>query len=131
MKGANKVDNFLSVIMPAILFAGTIAFVLIKAVRKNKQREKNALCSVLTVRARVKSRRLIIRPNNITALGVATDTLEGKVVFESEDGEELEFRLIGKTYRDIIEGDEGMLTYQGTDFISFDRSGRNFVYGEQ
>lgn len=117
--------------MPSILFAGTIAFVLIKAVRKNKQREKNALCSVLTVRARVKSRRLIIRPNNITALGVATDTLEGKVVFESEDGEELEFRLIGKTYRDIIEGDEGMLTYQGSDFISFDRSGRNFVYGEQ
>ena len=122
MKGADKVDNFLSVIMPSILFAGTIAFVLIKAVRKNKQREKNALRPVLTVRARVKSRRLIIRPNNITALGVATDTLEGKVVFESEDGEELEFRLIGKTYRDIFDGDEGMLTYQGSDFISFERN---------
>jgi len=122
LKGADKVDNFLSVIMPSILFAGTIAFVLIKAVRKNKQREKNALRPVLTVRARVKSRRLIIRPNNITALGVATDTLEGKVVFESEDGEELEFRLIGKTYRDIFDGDEGMLTYQGSDFISFERN---------
>lgn len=122
MKGADTVDSFLSVIMPSILFAGTIAFVLIKAVKKNSQREENALRPVLTVRARVKSRRLIIRPNNITALGVATDTLEGKVVFEAEDGEELEFRLIGKTYRDIFDGDEGMLTYQGSDFISFERN---------
>ena len=114
-------DNFLF-ITPVLLFVVIIAFILIKAVNKNNQREKNALRPVLTVRARVKSRRLIIRPNNITALGVATDTLEGKVVFESEDGEELEFRLIGKTYRDIFDGDEGMLTYQGSDFISFERN---------
>ena len=121
MKGADKVDNFL-LITPVLLFVVIIVFILIKAVKKNNQREKNALRPVLTVRARVKSRRLIIRPNNITALGVATDTLEGKVVFESEDGEELEFRLIGKTYRDIFDGDEGMLTYQGSDFISFERN---------
>lgn len=109
-------------ITPVLLFVVIIVFILIKAVKKNSQREKNALRPVLTVRARVKSRRLIIRPNNITALGVATDTLEGKVVFEAEDGEELEFRLIGKTYRDIFDGDEGMLTYQGSDFISFERN---------
>ena len=121
MKGADKVDDFL-LITPVLLFVVIIVFILIKAVKKNNQREKNALRPVLTVRARVKSRRLIIRPNNITALGVATDTLEGKVVFESEDGEELEFRLIGKTYRDIFDGDEGMLTYQGSDFISFERN---------
>ena len=114
-------DNFL-LITPVLLFVVIIAFILIKAVKKNNQREKNALRPVLTARARVKSRRLIIRPNNITALGVSTDTLEGKVVFESEDGEELEFRLIGKNYRDIFDGDEGMLTYQGSDFISFERN---------
>ena len=114
-------DNFL-IWFSAALLVMVILSVLFKAVRKNNQRQKDELCPVITKKARVVRRKIIIRPNNITAIGVATDTLEGKVVFEAEDGEELEFRLIGKTYRDIIEGDEGMLTYQGSEFISFERN---------
>jgi len=113
-------DNFL-IWFSAALLVMVILSVLLKAVRKNNQRQKNELCPVITKKARVKRRNIINRPGNITALSVATDTLEGRIVFEAEDGEELEFELIGKPYREILDGEEGMLTYQGSEFISFER----------
>lgn len=43
------------------------------------------------------------------------------VTFEAESGDRKEFRVSGREYGSIAEGDQGKLTFQGTRYISFDR----------
>lgn len=114
-------EYFMTFLAPVIIMIWVIGFVLVKAVTKNRQREKDDMAEVINVAAKVISRRIIIRPSkDLMLLGVATDSLEGKILFETEVGEFLEFRVIGKQYREILDGDEGLLTYQGSRFISFE-----------
>ena len=44
------------------------------------------------------------------------------VTFEFSGGERTEFSVKGKEYGMIAEGDTGILSYQGTRFISFERT---------
>ena len=44
------------------------------------------------------------------------------VTFEAESGDRTEFRVSGREYGSIAEGDQGKLTFQGTRYISFDRN---------
>jgi len=53
------------------------------------------------------------------------------VKFRLDGDKVLELQCPCKVYNRISEGDRGMLTYNRHYFISFDESGRNFVYGEQ
>ena len=43
------------------------------------------------------------------------------VTFEAESGDRTEFRVSGREYGSMAEGDQGKLTFQGTRYISFDR----------
>ncbi len=43
------------------------------------------------------------------------------VTFESPEGERLEFDVEGVDYGQLVEGDCGTLSYQGSRFLSFDR----------
>lgn len=42
--------------------------------------------------------------------------------FELENGDRKELPISGRTYGEIVEGDVGMLTFQGTRFLNFERS---------
>lgn len=53
------------------------------------------------------------------------------VKFRLDGDKVLELQCPCKFYNRISEGDRGILTYDRHCFISFDKSGRNFVYGEQ
>ena len=44
------------------------------------------------------------------------------VTFEAESGDRTEFRVSGREYGSIAEGDQGKLTFQGTRYLSFDRN---------
>lgn len=44
------------------------------------------------------------------------------VTFEVESGDRLEFPIRSKEYGMLAEGDEGILTFQGTRYIEFERS---------
>ena len=44
------------------------------------------------------------------------------VTFEAESGHRTEFRVSGREYGSIAEGDQGKLTFQGTRYLSFDRN---------
>lgn len=44
------------------------------------------------------------------------------VTFELENGERKELHVNGRTYGEIVEGDVGMLTFQGTRYLNFERS---------
>ncbi|MCU0523467.1 MAG: DUF2500 domain-containing protein [Elainella sp. Prado103] len=43
--------------------------------------------------------------------------------FETRSGERVELRLSGREYGLLAEGDRGMLRYQGTRYLEFDRMG--------
>ena len=43
------------------------------------------------------------------------------VTFQVESGDRMELQLMGDEYGMIAEGDNGILTFQGTRFLSFDR----------
>lgn len=42
--------------------------------------------------------------------------------FEVESGDRMEFKLSGQEYGMLAEGDRGILSFQGTRFLSFDRT---------
>lgn len=43
------------------------------------------------------------------------------VTFEVESGDRMELHLSGSEYGLIVEGDKGLLTFQGTRFLNFER----------
>ncbi len=43
------------------------------------------------------------------------------VTFELDDGERREFRLAGAHFGELVAGDRGLLTYQGSRLVSFTR----------
>ena len=43
------------------------------------------------------------------------------VTFEVESGDRMELQMPGSKYGLIVEGDEGMLTFQGTRYLGFER----------
>jgi len=49
-------------------------------------------------------------------------TYTNHVVFEIENAERIELRIPSKIYNFMVEGDYGNLTFQGTRFISFERT---------
>lgn len=42
--------------------------------------------------------------------------------FEVESGDRMELQLSGQEYGQLAEGDTGVLSFQGTRFLSFDRT---------
>lgn len=46
------------------------------------------------------------------------------VTFEFESGDRMELEMEGEQYGMIVEDDQGQLTFQGSRFIAFNRSGR-------
>jgi len=42
------------------------------------------------------------------------------VSFETANGDQMEFRVAGPEYRMMAEGDEGMLSFQGTQYLEFE-----------
>ena len=44
------------------------------------------------------------------------------VTFEVKSGDRMELAVTGKEYGQMVEGDVGELSFQGTRFLGFDRS---------
>ena len=42
------------------------------------------------------------------------------VSFETANGDQMEFRVAGPEYRMMAEGDEGLLSFQGTQYLEFE-----------
>lgn len=56
------------------------------------------------------------------AHGFHTDThTTYYVTFQFESGDRMEFQVYGSEYGMLAEGDEGKLTFQGTQYLSFER----------
>ena len=111
--------EILSYAVPALIVIILIIYCGKKLFKWNENKDEPISISV---KAKVKDKNIIVKnSNSVTLLDVASDTLKGKIVFQTEDGKELAFTFIGKAYRELLDGDKGILTYQGEKFISFER----------
>ncbi len=100
------------------------AFV-VQLIRGIAQWGKNNKSPRLTVEARVVSRRADTSThvhNTGTGACHTTHSTRYYVTFQVESGDRMEFSLSGREYGMIAEGDRGKLTFQGTRYLSFERS---------
>lgn len=119
--------NYLFAIAPifiGLVFIIIIGAILVNATRGINQWRKNEQSPRLSVRANVKAKRLDVRRHshhNDNNLQTSSTTTYYYVTFEFESGDRLEFRVSGKDYGQLVEGDSGILTFQGTRFLGYER----------
>ena len=107
-----------------LVFLGAIGSVLVTIFRDLNQWNKNNHSPRLTVEAEVVEKRMQVRRRNTGNQGhmnyrTYTDYY---ATFQFESGDRLELKLADSEAGLIVEGDKGKLTFQGTRFISFQRS---------
>ncbi|TDW04695.1 uncharacterized protein DUF2500 [Bacillus badius] len=84
--------------------------------------KKNEESPRLSVPAMVKTKRVhVTRHSHSHDDHTASSTTTYFVTFEFESGDRSEFRISGKEYGVLAEGDTGILTFQGTRYIDFVR----------
>ncbi|WP_144510643.1 DUF2500 domain-containing protein [Bacillus sp. FJAT-22090] len=98
-----------------LLIASLIGFTIIKSVG---QWNKNNHSPKLSVPVQVVTK----RSNTSGGSGNTSASTSYYVTFQVESGDRMELQLSGKEYGMLAEGDLGILTFQGTRFLSFERS---------
>lgn len=111
-------------IMFSIVFILVFGMFIMTAVRGISQWNKNNHSPRLTVPAVVVAKRTnVSRHNSGGANGHHhhhTSTTY-YVTFQVESGDRMELHMSGQEYGMLVEGDEGMLSFQGTRYLGFER----------
>ena len=113
----------------ALIFATVIGMFIFFAVKGISQWSKNNRSPRLTVPASVVSKRTNVSHTNHPVGGdisgahgyhTSSDT-SYFVTFEVESGDRMELHVDGREFGLLVEGDVGMLTFQGTRYLGFER----------
>ena len=107
-----------------LLVFGVVIFGLIKGI---SQWNKNNHSPRLTVPATVVAKRTNVSHHHhhhgTNDIGHHTSTSTSYyVTFQVESGDRMELHMAGNQYGLLVEGDRGKLTFQGTRFLSFERT---------
>ena len=124
--------NFMFGIFPIVfmlVFTFMIVFILITIVKGAKQWKQNNDSPVLTVDAKVVTKRSDVSyrhnmnsSNDAMNMGYSSTTYY--VTFEVQSGDRMELRVPDTEYGMLTEGDKGSLTFQGTRYLSYVRDTR-------
>jgi len=98
-----------------VVFVGT----LLKGIGQwNKNNHSPRLTVPVTV---VAKRTNVSRHHHGTEHRHTSSSTAYYITFEVESGDRMELHVLGSEYGLIVEGDRGMLTFQGTRFLKFER----------
>ena len=109
-------DNMMFSIGPVfigIVFIMVFGFVIFGILSSIKQGIKNNNSPLLTVPAKVVSKRMSVRGEHSHTTYYVT--------FEVQSGDRMELRVDGNEYGMLVEQDVGLLSFQGTRYVSFER----------
>lgn len=108
-----------------IAFFGIFLVFLISAGKGIAQWGKNNRSPRLTVNAAVVAKRenVSVHHHHSNGAGHTTRSTTYYVTFQFDGSDRLELRLPGREYGLLTEGDTGLLTFQGTRYLSFERQG--------
>lgn len=108
-----------------LVFAVIIVAMIVMGVRGISQWSKNNNSPLLTIPAKVVGKRMDVRHYHRSSDGSMGGSYNAStdyyVTFEFDNGSRTELRLSGQESGMIFEGDTGMLSFQGTRFIKFER----------
>lgn len=119
--------DFMSTVFPIlffIVFAIVIGTFIMTGVRSFSTWNRNNHSPRLTVNARVINKRTQVgnhhhhRDDHVHSHAYTNYF----VTFEVESGDRMELEVTGEQSGLMIEGDEGLLTFQGTRFLGFERT---------
>ncbi|WP_019120030.1 DUF2500 domain-containing protein [Brevibacillus massiliensis] len=107
-----------------LFFLAVAGFILFGILRTVRYYVKNATSPMLTTRARVIAKRIEVTGHTSMHNNEAHrhSRTYYYVTFETPSGERMELVTSGREYGLLVEGDEGVLTYQGEWYKSFQRS---------
>ena len=120
-------DGFMFNVFPIIfvvMFVSIFGIIIFSFISGAKQWNKNNNSPVLTVDARVVSKRTDVSHhmhNTADNTHHHTSSTWYYVTFEVESGDRMELSVTGKEYGMLVEGDNGRLTFQGTRYKGFQR----------
>lgn len=105
-----------------IFLAVVIGIIAVSAGRGLLQWNRNNKSPVMTIPARIVSKRSEVRQQQLQddSNNSRTSTTY-YLTYESDRGERMEFKVDGNEYGMSAEGDRGILTYQGTRYHGFRR----------
>ena len=117
-------------IMFTVVFVMVIGIFAVTIVRGIDTWNKNNHFPRLTVTAMVTSKRTDVSHHNHPAAGdstgahgyTTTSSTSSYVTFQVESGDRMEFSVPGSEYGMLAEGDMGRLSFQGTRYLTFERS---------
>ncbi len=109
-------DDMMFTITPifiGIIFIIVFGFIIFSILSSIKQGVKNNNSPLLTVSAEVASKRIHVQGDHSRTTYYVT--------FEVQSGDRMELVVEGKEYGMLVEKDLGLLSFQGTRYISFER----------
>ena len=105
-----------------LMFITVFAVFVIALVKGLSQWNKNNHSPRLTVPVTVVSKRTNVSHHHHAGEHHMSSTSTSYfVTFQVESGDRMELHLSGSQYGLIVEGDRGLLTFQGTRFLNFER----------
>ena len=116
-------------IMFTVVFVLIFGIMIVTVVRSIGTWHRNNNSPRLVVDAKVVTKREDVSHSSIPVAGDATgahgfhhtSSTTYYVTFEVKGGERLEFAVPGTEYGQLVEGDRGELSFQGTRFLSFEK----------
>ena len=113
-------------IFGSLMFVVVFGIFIVIAVKGISQWNRNNHSPRLTVPATVVAKRTNIshhhhHNHNGTGMDHTTHSTTYYVTFQVESGDRMELHVTGHQFGMLIEGDRGMLSFQGTRYLGFDR----------
>lgn len=106
-----------------LIFAMVFCMFLVTFIKGIGQWNKNNHSPRLTVPVTVVAKRTNVSRHTHAGEHPHTSTSTSYyVTFQVESGDRMELKMSGSSYGLIVEGDRGMLTFQGTRFLEFQRT---------
>lgn len=105
-----------------IIFVIVIGMFIVMIVSGIAQWAKNNASPVLTVEAKVVTKRTNVSHHHDSGdISMSHSSTSYYVTFQVESGDRMEFGMSGKNYGMLAEGDDGRLTFQRTRYLGFER----------
>ena len=113
-------------IMFTLVFILVVGMFIVIAVKGISQWNKNNQSPRLTVPATIVAKRTNVSHHHHhnhggTGMHHTTHSTTYYVTFQVESGDRMELHVAGHEFGMLIEGDRGMLSFQGTRYLGFDR----------
>ena len=129
MPGMPSGFNFIFSIFPIIfivmfLFVAGMMIFVFSTIFKQMKKDNNS--PRIRVQAKVIAKRENFRRSSSMHDHGSSVHTSYYATFEVESGDRMELHMSGPEYGLLIEGDEGYLTFQGSRYISFERTGTGY-----